>query len=433
MPALFANRGMKFLNFLILFIAVIFNNKLLGKTTPLIVLPLQGSTRISIAPKETLYIQKKNFLQIKDDKSSIQLRGKTCGATTIQVGAKAYKVVVINDDDYKNFQRLQAFLLHTPTMFIDDFNDSNNQWVLNGRLDHASTWMSLALQNFNSFQSHFETTSEQLKMIEYDLNKKLKQESLYPITLRFEPTPTVRLPPTHIKNIRIHEILKSYGIVIKEDSQQLTAEPLVRVHVLLIELRKSAAQSLGVEWPTDVTIKALPKNALPLDGGPSALLHFLSTQGQGKVLANPILLTKSGSEADFFAGGEFPVRIKTHQTYSISWKKYGIGLKIKPLADGDGKISLDLTSEISSIDSGQSLDGIPALFTNSLSSHFDLQNAQMIALSGLTKKVNGEAIKEWPGLSSIPLLGALFSSKEYLEDQTELVVFVSPVIVPPGD
>lgn len=405
--------------------------KRVSPTQSLLVLPLHGSISISLTPNDSIFLQRKNLLHIQDDRKSLFVRAKALGSTQLHIGTQTYKVVILDDLEYKNYLRLLEILENMPTLYLDDYQDL--KWIIGGRLDHSSTWLSLAHQNFNSLQNQFEVTPEQLKIIEYEINKTLKMESLHTIKIRLEPFPKVRLSPTDFKNRRLKEILQYFGINFEEDSKLLSTESLVRVHVLLAEVRKSAAESLGVEWASNIMIKSLPKNSMPMESSPSALVKFLSTQGKGKVLANPILLTKSGSEANFFAGGEFPIRIKTHQTYSISWRKYGISLKIKPLADTEGRLSLDLNSEISSIDSGQSLDGIPALFTNSISSQFDLQNSQMIALSGLTKKINGEAIKEWPGLGSIPILGSLFSSKDFIEDQTELVVFVTPIIVPPEE
>jgi pilus assembly protein CpaC len=105
-------------------------------------------------------------------------------------------------------------------------------------------------------------------------------------------------------------------------------------------------------------------------------------------------------------------------------------LKIKPLVDGDGRMSIALETEVSMIDQSQVVDGIPGLLTNRIQSHFDLERSETIALSGLIKKEWGKSRSGLPALSNIPILGLLFSSEDYRENRTELVVFVTPKVVP---
>jgi len=381
-------------------------------------LPNKGPIKINI--------ENKNFLKFKFENDKLLIQGTQTGVAQIRIGSQIYKVVTLTKLAWKNNQLLLAVLSQCRGLTLD-FADGF--FLIQGHLDHISTWLSLAELGVNQYKMMVETSLQQIKIIEYEINKKLLQKGLFPITIDPSPLPSVRLSPTLVKNTIMTELLSQYGLSIKEDDRQLATEPLIRVQVLIAEIRKSYAQNIGIEWPTEVSAKILPQGLIPSGSDLNMMAHFLATQGHGKVLAHPTLLTKSGSEAEFFAGGEFPIKTRTLQTQTVLWKKYGITLKIKPHADSDGKLSLDLNSEISSIDSGEKIDGIPALFTNTLSSHFDLHQSETIALSGLIKKINGEALKEWPGWSAIPILGSLFSSREYQEDKTELTVFVTPSIV----
>jgi len=116
----------------------------------------------------------------------------------------------------------------------------------------------------------------------------------------------------------------------------------------------------------------------------------------------------------------------------VVWKKYGIIMKVKPRADFSGKMSISIETEVSSIDPSTVGEGVPALFTNKIQSHFDLNESRVIALSGLIKNEQSESSKGLPGLSRIPILGALFSSKDFRDNRTELVVFVRPEVLSPG-
>jgi pilus assembly protein CpaC len=107
---------------------------------------------------------------------------------------------------------------------------------------------------------------------------------------------------------------------------------------------------------------------------------------------------------------------------------------VKPLADFQGAISLEIQTEVSLIDMANAVEGIPGLKTNMVKSHFDLPGRRTIALSGLLKQELGESKEGLPYLTRIPILGALFSSQKFLKQQTELVIFVTPEIhVPDSD
>jgi pilus assembly protein CpaC len=106
---------------------------------------------------------------------------------------------------------------------------------------------------------------------------------------------------------------------------------------------------------------------------------------------------------------------------------------VKPKADSSGRMSISIDTEISAIDESRKVDDIPAMFTNHVSSHFDLTKPQTIALSGLIKNNETQGYQGLPFLSRIPILGALFSSNEFKDNKTELVIFVRPSILREGE
>jgi len=203
---------------------------------------------------------------------------------------------------------------------------------------------------------------------------------------------------------------------------------LVKVQITVAEVKKDAFLSYGVQWPSNYTAQVIPGATAAENSGLSIALQALESKGLGRVLARPNLLCRSGKEAEFVAGGEFPIKIMNFKIQDIVWKRYGILLKIKPMADFSGRMSISLETEISNLD-GHSVDGIPGLLTNRVQSHFDLSESKTIALSGLIKSESTESQVGLPGLARIPILGSLFSSKDFRENRTELVIFVKPEIV----
>jgi len=171
----------------------------------------------------------------------------------------------------------------------------------------------------------------------------------------------------------------------------------------------------------------------------TGFIDALKTNNLTKVLAEPTLVTSSGQEATFLAGGEFPIPVpQSFGVTTITFKKFGIGLKFNPLVLSDGRINMKVSPEVSQLDAanGVSIVGgitIPALTTRRVDTVIELQDGQSFAMAGLISENIREAISKYPVLGDIPILGALFRSTSFQKDETELVVFVTVHLVKPVD
>ena len=171
----------------------------------------------------------------------------------------------------------------------------------------------------------------------------------------------------------------------------------------------------------------------------TGFIDALKTNNLTKVLAEPTLVTSSGQEAAFLAGGEFPIPVpQSFGVTTIQFKKFGIGLKFNPLVMSEGRISMKVSPEVSQLDAanGVSIVGgitIPALTTRRVDTVIELQDGQSFAMAGLIQENLREAINKYPILGDIPVLGALFRSTSFQKDETELVVIVTVHLVKPVD
>jgi pilus assembly protein CpaC len=176
----------------------------------------------------------------------------------------------------------------------------------------------------------------------------------------------------------------------------------------------------------------------------SAMLDISRQSGLAKILAEPTLTTMTGRKARFLAGGEFPIPVPGGDgEVTIEFKDFGVGVEFLPLVLDSGKINLKLdigVSELSSdhavavgVTGSQSTFIIPSLNKRSVSSTVELGNGQTIGIAGLIKDNMRELVDKLPGLGSVPVLGALFRSQEFLSGQTELVIFVTPHLARPID
>lgn len=181
--------------------------------------------------------------------------------------------------------------------------------------------------------------------------------------------------------------------------------------------------------------------ALGFDFGSDVLLVALAALKQHnltKILAEPTLVSLSGQEASFLAGGEFPVPVpQSFGVTTIKFKEFGVSLKFNPTVLGDGNITLKIAPEVSELDfsNGVNFEGftIPALLTRKVETIIELKDGQSFAIAGLLQDNIREAIAKYPVLGDIPILGTLFRSTSFRKNETELIIIVTPRLVKPLD
>ena len=177
-----------------------------------------------------------------------------------------------------------------------------------------------------------------------------------------------------------------------------------------------------------------------------ATLRAMESAGVVRTLAEPNLTAVSGESATFISGGEFPIPTGvTCQTttsgaigncvQTVSFKKFGISLNFTPVVLTEGRISLHVMTEVSEVSNENALTGgaggttIPSIKTRRAETTLEIPSGGAMALAGLIQQQQKQAINGLPGLSTLPVLGTLFRSRDFINNQTELVVLVTPLIV----
>lgn len=175
----------------------------------------------------------------------------------------------------------------------------------------------------------------------------------------------------------------------------------------------------------------------------NAVLDAANREGIAKILAEPNLTTLTGEPAKFLAGGEFPIPVpQADGQVTIDYKEFGVSLGFLPVVLESGIINLKVDVAVSDLISDNSLATglgggsssalfVPALVKRSASSTLELASGQTIAIAGMLNESLRENVSKFPGLGDIPILGALFRSQEFVKDQTELVIFVTPRLARP--
>lgn len=246
------------------------------------------------------------------------------------------------------------------------------------------------------------------------------------------------------------------------DPVDLAPTPTVQVQARFVELRKSALHQIGINWNTrspginfayasDLETNdffrgdfgdQLPAESLPLDIGPanrylgaglnlSAIIDFLDESGEAQVIAEPMLSTLSGSSAEFQAGGEVPIPVQDGDgNTDVTFKDYGILLKVAPQVADSGLIRTQIEVEVSDIDESVSVMGVPGFSVRNAITEMNGPSGKTLLIAGLIDEKQSEAVSQFPGLGELPIIGKLFSSRRFQNEETELVVLITPQITP---
>ncbi len=389
---------------------------------------LVGQSRsLPTAPNQMIHVKGAPYIHIEDKKIAIQVTGRAPGEAHIQIGNVPYTIFVTGRRSNSLFSQFQRLLRTKLGLAVEMLN---GQVAITGQLHRLQDWVDL---------SQIAQTSNAGYTFRARLDDDVREQALAyfrdQLLSRNLPTPNfVWSPYAHAiisqedKNLRNlwDEALSPFGIVREYEKSAMSIKPLVRVKITLAEISKKARRQLGVDWPDSVTSQLLPEMQTPTL---SVTLHALESEGLGQILASPNLLARSGSQASFLAGGEVPILAATEFYQQVTYKTYGISLKIKPLADYSGHLSIDLSSEVSTIDQANAVKGIPAFKTDRVTTHFDLPEPRTIVLSGLIHNEWATDSSELPYLSHLPILGRLFSSEDFRHKRSELLIFVTPEIV----
>jgi pilus assembly protein CpaC len=165
-------------------------------------------------------------------------------------------------------------------------------------------------------------------------------------------------------------------------------------------------------------------------------LDLAETDGLVTTLANPNLTALSGETASFLAGGEIPIPVSQELgTVTVEYKQYGVSLAFTPTVLADGRISMRVRPEVSQLSSAGAVTlnnfEIPALTTRRAETTVELGSGQSFVIGGLLSNATNNTMDKAPFLGDLPILGALFRSKQWRRAESELVIVVTPYLVKP--
>ena len=240
---------------------------------------------------------------------------------------------------------------------------------------------------------------------------------------------------------------------------KITGEDQVMLKVRIVEVQRNVLKQFGVNLQALLSAGKFafnlasigPFNSVagpPLSGvkgvytdganSITGVVRALEREGALKTLAEPNLTAVSGQSASFHAGGQFATGSScsgtatagsSATTCGTDFKDFGVSLAFTPVVLSEGRINLKIKTDVSEINPTLSVGGVPGIDTRSTETVIELPSGGSMMLAGLIKDATRQTIESTPGLKKLPVLGALFRSRDFSNNQTELVVIVTPYLV----
>jgi pilus assembly protein CpaC len=238
----------------------------------------------------------------------------------------------------------------------------------------------------------------------------------------------------------------------------------VTLRARIVEVQRSSVKQLGIDLDAVIAdasdnLSFVQGSTFPINSGlqGGGVLNYEHTGSDGTVagtlrafervglirtLAEPNLTAVSGENANFLAGGEFPVPVGRDEEGNIlvEFKPYGVSLSFRPVVLTGGRISLQLSTEVSELsnDGALTLGGgadnaitLSGLTVRRAQTTVEMPSGGAMMIAGLLQESTRQNIDALPGMTSLPVLGSLFRSRDYLMGETELVIIIEPFIVSP--
>ena len=279
---------------------------------------------------------------------------------------------------------------------------------------------------------------------------------------------------TPVEMERINLLIKGYSKEVETDKVAGGAKELVTminmvkldssrarqimVRAQVVDINKEALKEFGVNWGRILGGNLDDNNWLigqsgtgPFDlfGGGAidrldpigARIRALEQQDKAKILSQPNLLVLDGREGNILVGGEIPIPVPQTSstgggtTITIEYKEYGVRLRVLPEITGDGTLQLQVMPEVSTLSDAGSITingfDVPALRTRRAETTVSVRDGQSLIIGGLIQNEDSKLVNKIPILGDLPIIGELFKSRRFQNNESELVIIITPQIMQP--
>ena len=408
--------------------------------------------------------------------SEIVVNGKSSGRTTLFVwtnaGRRTY-VVTVTEQDLADLRQMMQSAITVPGVHVDEFDHS---LVLNGTVSNPDDLAQLSdvVSRFTPIAASSKYSIVDAVTVAHPMGPLQAQLASNPATAGVTvdrdsngnlivsgSVPDRTTAEMVLSKVRAlgGPYLATTGKVIDRLETATTSQVDVKVYVL--EVDDTALKQLGVNLqsatfqptaaggvqtftigtPNFPIVENPPPNGRPFTIGSffrtttlAPTLNLILTSGHGRILSSPNLVTLPGKQADFLVGGQIPIPVASGPSQiAIQYKDFGVRLQVTPTIMGNGNVETVIAPEVSDLDfqDGVTLNGfvVPALKTSKLSTDVITKDGESIVMGGLVRRIEQRNIDKIPLLGDLPILGKLFRSTRYQNQQTDVVFVMTPTIL----
>lgn len=401
----------------------------LGEQTEI---PVASGVRYSVGNPQVLSVK---TTQLAEGKVHLLVRGKSQGYSDLLIlgpnGSEKKVFRVVNKKQGTALKDLQFSLSQVPGLVLMPHGD---KWVAEGKVH--------SLKDFNLLQTYIANS-----------NGKVVDRSQLDPFVRFGAEEQLRkmLGSAGLSHLEVKGVSSQIwleGAVGSKEEKEVAeslakevfasakssvrvafeAREILRFKVQILEMVKTENSNQGFEWGNSIPgIVQLHQKILKGQFSLEATLQLLEQKGLVKVLSKPEISLNAEGTAELKVGGEIPIVLKSAHFANVQWKPYGLSLRLETPGVANNLARTNVTVEISTLDHANAIDGLPATKLNHMQTVVDLSLGKTIFLSGLMQNSTGENIQSLPLLGDIPVLGALFRSKNYQQQKSELVMAISAI------
>lgn len=374
-----------------------------------------------------LWIENPKIFSALGNGSSVTLKPLALGSSKIRVDQKEFVALAVPTGFKESYKIWNQLARKSPQLKVSFCEQTV---CLKGEIFSLNDFKKIiaTMEEKNAFLFlKLDMTDKLGQEVEIWYNQYFRNHEITPPKIIFSSSPWKAVLSSKDNSITSRNHAHRAGLFTQDNPNKIEISDNVKVSVKFVEIKKSMARKLGINWQQEFSGQIVDAKA-SFGKTVDLLLNAAEASGDLKTLASPTLICRNGKEAEFFAGGEIPVVHGTYKNREVTWKKYGIILKIKPVVDPLGQMSIAIETEVTMPDIANSIQGVPGITGNKVSSHFDLVKSRTIILSGLIHNNIGKSSDGLPYLAQIPMLGKLFSSQGFQESETEMMIFVTPEI-----
>lgn len=348
----------------------------------------------------------------------------------------------VGDSAVLKYQNVKRMSVGNPDV-LDAVPLDNNQILLTGKIEGGAALIVWDVKGMHMEKILVHPSTDAPS---WELKELLKTENV-DVTVRGGAVVLEGKVKTPRDRIRAVAIAGAFGEKII-NLLEVEDAPQIKLRAIVMELKKQDGDLLGMKrlegkegsfWgifdlaPDIGHVLDYTKDA-DYSAQINARINALIENKQAKILSKPYLSTLSGEEAFLNVGGEIPVPVGVdNNEIKVEWKPYGVIMKFTPELDGLGEIWLTFEAEVSEIDWENAVETegikIPAIRSRKIANKVRLAHNESLVVGGLLDNKQSKYVKKIPLLGDIPIIGQLFRSKEFTNDETELVITVTPEVV----